>query len=121
MNITTPGGLITGPAGGCSDSMCCNAATRVLVHFNPEARGVQDVRIGAYCLPCMSKKVVPREIYEAEVLHTESFRPGMRVPDDSWELREFTDEEAVEIAAIHSGELLCTYMGSGMWDWRRQA
>ncbi|MEV4741639.1 hypothetical protein [Streptomyces sp. NPDC049555] len=120
MHISTPGGLTTGPAGGCSSSMCPNAATRVLVHRDPDNPGSPEVRLGAYCLPCMGKKVVPRQVYEAQILRSDASVP-VHVPDDAWELRPFTDEEEAEVAAIHSGKLLCTYVQPGVWEWTRPA
>ncbi|WP_116211544.1 hypothetical protein [Streptomyces olivoreticuli] len=125
MNITTPGGLRTGPAGGCSDSLCWNAATRVLVHLaNPLVPGSQDVQLGAYCLRCMNKQIAPAEqvarMDERAILFNDS-NPPLLLPDDHWVAREFTDEEAAEMAAIHCGELLCTYVGPGKWEWRRKA
>lgn len=120
MNIVTPSGLTTGPAGGCSDSFCPNAATRVLVHrADPRRPEFKDVSMGAFCLPCMDKPVAPCAIYEAAMLRDEDSSPGLPVPDDTWAVREFTAGEAAEIDAIRRGELLYRYISPGGFEWRK--
>ncbi|MEV4502640.1 hypothetical protein [Streptomyces klenkii] len=121
MDITTPGGLTTGPAGGCSYSMCWNAATRVLINLaNPRIPGSQDLRMGAYCLPCMDKKIAPAEQVaqmEEKAMRFGDPNPRLPLPDNHWMVREFTEEEAAELTAIRNGELLCTYQRIGEWTW----
>ncbi|MFC4512153.1 hypothetical protein [Streptomyces ehimensis] len=125
MNINTPGGLITGPAGGCSNSLCWNAAARVLVHLaDPLVPASQDLRMGAYCLPCLDGKIAPAEQVarmQEKAIRFSDPNPRIPLPDNHWVAREFTSEEAAEIAAIHRGELLCTHVSTGTWVWKRQA
>ncbi|MHA7956254.1 hypothetical protein ACX9I7_00655 [Streptomyces sp. L500] len=122
MNISTPSGLITGPAGGCSSSFCCNAATRVLVHLAaPASPRDEDVTLGAFCAPCTDRhinaRVAPREVYQAAALSGE-IGPGPPLPHDTWAVRKFTPGEAAEMSAIHRGELLYGRIAPGTFGWR---
>jgi hypothetical protein len=125
MHISTPNGLTTGPAGGCATPLCSNAATRVLVCLgDPDVPASFDLRDGAYCVPCMQRKVAPAD--KVERMREQAMRSGgaslrfdLPLSDSHWRVRPFTAEEAAEMASIRRGELVFTCVKPGMFVWRK--
>ncbi|MFJ8752319.1 hypothetical protein ACIREO_23730 [Streptomyces sp. NPDC102441] len=116
MQITMPCGLGIGPGGQCGSGTCFNAATRVLEHH--EDTGV--FRSGAYCLPCLGRKVRPAAEVEAaderDIRHGDT--GGMNgLPDDRWKIRKFAPDERAELQAIRDGRLLSLYVKPGVFVW----
>ncbi|EGX59707.1 hypothetical protein KBZ00_33390 [Streptomyces sp. RK31] len=120
MQITMPCGLGIGPGGQCSAAMCFNAATHVLEHHTDS--GVW--RAGAYCTPCLNRKVRPAaQVATADELDIMYGRTGRMngLPDDTWKIRAFAPDELAELEAIRSGALLSLYVGPGNFIWATQA
>ncbi|MFC8949720.1 hypothetical protein [Streptomyces rochei] len=120
MQITMPCGLGIGPGGQCSDAMCFNAATHVLEHHTDS--GVR--RAGAYCTPCLNRKVRPAAqdatADELDIMYGRA--GGMNgLPDDMWKIRAFAADELAELEAIRNGALLSLYVGPGNFIWATPA
>lgn len=123
--VKTPNGLVTGSKGTCVFALCDNEATRVLVHLADKIAETAEMRMGAYCAPCIEKRVRPAD--EVEAKHKRAMRRGdyatadvfeFGLPDSRWQNREFTAEEAAEIAGIKSGAFVETYQGQpGVFAW----
>ncbi|ATM24780.1 hypothetical protein SMD44_p10281 (plasmid) [Streptomyces alboflavus] len=116
MKIKMPCGLGIGPGGQCASGTCFNAATRVLEHH--EETGIW--RSGAYCMPCLERRVRPAAEVAADDDRDIRFgRTGGTngLPDDRWKIREFAPDELAELKAVRNGQLLCMYVEPGVFRW----
>jgi hypothetical protein len=98
--------------------MCDNEPTHVMDHTTHEGK---TVRWGAYCAPCLDQQIRPDA--EVDAAHDRDIRldrPGglNGLHESRWHRREFTEEEAAEIAQIKAGELVETYISPGAFKWQ---
>ncbi|MEV6309928.1 hypothetical protein AB0M10_15185 [Streptomyces sp. NPDC051840] len=101
----------------CAGMFCDKAPTHVLVFTTNEGKSEWW---DAHCAPCLDQKIKPDA--EVDAANNKDVLLGRTgglngYSDKWWSRREFTEQEAADIARIQAGELVETYLSPGVFAW----